>query len=338
MKRAAGRRAVGITSTVPLEVIFAAGLEPVDLNNRFITHRKRRVMVERAEASGFPVNICAWIKGIYEYAIEAGIRRVVGVRQGDCSNTHALMEAFEDAGIETIPFDYPVSRDAGDLRKAIAEFARWLGTNPQAAEKMRRAMSGLRGKLEYLDELTWREGKVTGTENHIWLINSSDMQGNWKVFEKSLDGFLDRAGRRRTSPRRPRLGFVGIPPVVDDLHEVLESRGAAVVYNEFQRQFSMPGKHGSLVEQYLSYTYPYGTSERIKDIANEAARRKLDGVVHYVQSFCFRQLADRAVRNALRAPVLTLECDRPGQLDARSLTRVEAFLELVTTGAAQPNR
>jgi hypothetical protein len=32
---------VGITTTVPVEVIFAAGLEPVDLNNAFVWSRVR---------------------------------------------------------------------------------------------------------------------------------------------------------------------------------------------------------------------------------------------------------------------------------------------------------
>lgn len=42
---------------------------------------------------------------------------MVAVTQGDCSNTPALMETLELAGIETIPFAYPFDRDY-DLLKA----------------------------------------------------------------------------------------------------------------------------------------------------------------------------------------------------------------------------
>lgn len=322
-------KSIGITSSVPLEIVFAAGLRPVDLNNRFVTHRDRRSLVEEAEAAGFPLNFCAWIKGIHAFAVRFGVKRVIGVRQGDCSNTHVLMEAFEDAGIEVIPFDYPLDREAAHMREALEALAGRLGTMLGKAEEMRRAMEGLRGKLEKLDEMTWRDGKVSGAENHLWLINSSDMRGDWRRYEKALDEFLAKANKRRGHKGRFRIGFAGIPPIVDDLYDVLEARGARVVYNEFQRQFSMPGRHGSLVDEYLEYTYPYGTALRIADIRRETARRRLDGLVHYVQSFCFRQLADRMVRRAVEVPVLTLEFDRPGTFDGRSLTRVEAFLELL---------
>ena len=64
-------------------------------------------------------------------------------------------------------------------------------------------------------------------------------------------------------------------------------------------------------------------------MAEEVKRRRIDGIVHYVQSFCFRHIQDRLVRERLRMPILTLEVDRPGPLDARSRTRVEAFLEML---------
>ena len=59
-----GDRRVGITTTVPIEIIFAAGLAPVDLNNAFITSPDAGKMVEKAEGMGFPRNMCAWVKGI----------------------------------------------------------------------------------------------------------------------------------------------------------------------------------------------------------------------------------------------------------------------------------
>jgi len=324
-----GPDAIGITSTIPVEIVFAAGLTPVDLNNRFITDDARRSLVAAAEAAGFPLNFCAWIKGIYGWVARAGIRRVIGVIQGDCSNTHLLLEILEEEGLEVVPFEYPADRDPARLEKALERLAGDLGTDLASAEDERRRMEPLRRKLERLDEMTWRGGRVTGLENHLWLVNSSDMRGERRRFESELDVFLAEAAERPPARSRFRLGFLGIPPIVDDLYERLAERGAAVVYNEFQRQFSMPGRHRDLVEQYLAYTYPYRTALRVADIRRETARRKIDGLVHYVQSFCYRQLQDRAVKKAAGAPVLALEFDRPGRLDARSMTRIEAFLELL---------
>jgi len=96
----------------------------------------------------------------------------------------------------------------------------------------------------------------------------------------------------------------------------------------------LPESH-SLSEQYLQYTYPYGVAPRIADIRQEVSRRRIDGLIHYVQSFCFRHIQDRLIRQAAGVPVLTLEYDRPGPLDGRSRTRLEAFLEMLDLRRAQ---
>jgi benzoyl-CoA reductase/2-hydroxyglutaryl-CoA dehydratase subunit BcrC/BadD/HgdB len=106
------------------------------------------------------------------------------------------------------------------------------------------------------------------------------------------------------------------------------------VFHEFQRQFSMPAAVAAppaadLVAQYLAYTYPYGIDGRIADITHAVRERRLDGLVHYVQSFCFRHIQDRLLREAVNAPVLTLEFDRPGPVDGQSRTRLEAFVEML---------
>ncbi len=49
--------------------------------------------------------------------------------------------------------------------------------------------------------------------------------------------------------------------------------------------------------------------------------------MHYVQSFCHRQIEDRLWRERAGLPILTLEADRPGKVDERTRTRIEAFIE-----------
>ena len=74
-------RTIGLTTTVPAEIIFAAGLRPLDLNNVFITSGCAAALVEEAEHNGFPRNSCAWNKGIYAAARALGLRRVAAVVQ-----------------------------------------------------------------------------------------------------------------------------------------------------------------------------------------------------------------------------------------------------------------
>jgi benzoyl-CoA reductase/2-hydroxyglutaryl-CoA dehydratase subunit BcrC/BadD/HgdB len=126
-----------------------------------------------------------------------------------------------------------------------------------------------------------------------------------------------------------RLGFAGIPPIFTDLWPFLSELGAAVVYHEFPRQFSMPYETPDLVEQYLRYTYPYDIEGRLADLKEAAATRRLDGLVHYTQSFCFRQMFDQYLRDHLDLPILTIEGDRPTRLDSRTRMRLEAFVDVL---------
>jgi benzoyl-CoA reductase/2-hydroxyglutaryl-CoA dehydratase subunit BcrC/BadD/HgdB len=320
---------VGITSTVPVEAVLAAGLIPVDLNNAFIMAPDRAAMIASAEARGFPLNLCAWIKGVYAAAKALGIRRVIGVTRGDCSSTEKLLEVWDHEGLEAIPFAYPRDPDPAAMGQAIAELARRLSTTKAHAEERRLGLIPLRAMLRELDELSWQEGKVTGSENHLWLVSGSDFNGSPERFAAELKRFLEEA-RRRNAPRGfIRLGFVGVPPIFDDLYQFLESRGARVVFNETQRQFAMIGESSDLAEQYSAYTYPYPTSWRLADIRREIERRSLRAVIHYAQTFCPRQIEAILMRESLGVPVLTIEADKPGPLDARTMTRIEAFLEQI---------
>jgi benzoyl-CoA reductase/2-hydroxyglutaryl-CoA dehydratase subunit BcrC/BadD/HgdB len=321
---------IGITTTVPVEVLLAAGLTPVDLNNAFITSPQRQALVARAEMDGYPRNVCGWIKGIYATVLESGFRRIVAVTQGDCSQTHAMMETLQARGVEVVPFAYPYDRDADLLRYQIQHLASCFGTTWAQAEEVRCRLLPVRRLLQQVDELTWREGLVSGFENHSVLVSASDFEGDVEGFAQRVANLVKVASTRVPKPARARLAIVGVPPIVDDLYEVLEQLEARVVFNEVQRQFSMiPQLDCDLLEQYRRYTYPYDVFGRIEDIRCEVKRRRVDGVIHYVQTFCFRQIQDMLLKRSLDVPVLTLEGDKPTALDARNRLRLEAFLETI---------
>ena len=325
---------LGITTTIPLEIALAGGWDLVDLNNRFVTHPSPAGLVREAEELGLARTLCAWIKGIYAWALaNPQVGTIVAVTQGDCSNTHALMELLGRAGRRVVPFDYPFDRQPSTLRHSLERLARELGTDLGSAEAVRGELLPLRRELDRLDRLTWRDGLVSGEENFNWLINSSDLEGDRKDYARRLDGFLARAAGRQPRNQGVRLGLLGVPPIMSDLHQVLDELGGRVVFNEVPRQFAMladPGEEPpDLVAQYLAYTYPYHVSARVADIAREVERRNLQGLVHYTQSFCFRQMQDLILREDLRVPMLTLEGDRVGPVDARTRMRLEAFVDVL---------
>jgi len=103
--------------------------------------------------------------------------------------------------------------------------------------------------------------------------------------------------------------------------------GEAGDTSPFPVEASGPGR--ALFRQYLSYTYPYDVFARIADIKREVRRRRLHGLIHYVQSFCFRQMEDLLIRREVGLPMLTLEGDRPGPVEAPTRTRIESFIEML---------
>ena len=91
----------------------------------------------------------------------------------------------------------------------------------------------------------------------------------------------------------------------------------------------MPFHTNNLIEQYLAYTYPYGIFQRLSDIKTQITNRKIDGVIHYVQAFCFRHIEDIIVKQELSCPVLTIEGDTPINIDARTRIRIETFIQIL---------
>jgi benzoyl-CoA reductase/2-hydroxyglutaryl-CoA dehydratase subunit BcrC/BadD/HgdB len=322
-------RRIGITSTVPIEVVYAAGSTVIDLNNVFADSRASLSLVEQAERRGFPESSCSWIKGIYSEAHASKVDAVIAVLQGDCSNTHALMETLEMEGVETIPFLYPYDRDRDFLELQMRKLCRTFEVDRNRVDDKKRRFDAIRDKVEEIDRLTWQDARVSGFENHLFQISCSDMKGDPDGFEKEVEVFLARAAARNPAEGDLRLGYLGIPPIIGGIYEFVESQGARVVFNELQRQFRMAGKTDDIVDQYLEYTYPYHIRFRLEDIKREIELRRLDGVIHYVQAFCFRQIEDMIIRKELNLPVLTIEGNRPGRIDVRTKIRIEAFLDML---------
>jgi benzoyl-CoA reductase/2-hydroxyglutaryl-CoA dehydratase subunit BcrC/BadD/HgdB len=333
-------KTIGITTTVPIEILLAAGYNPVDLNNLFIGSIEREWMVNIAERAGFPQNCCTWIKGIYGVCLGHDIKNVLCVTTGDCSNTTMLMEVLRLKGIDVLPFAYPEKPDVVLVHKALQNLAQTLGTTLAKAEKVRKDLERARQLALKLDELTWEDGVVSGLENHYWLVSTSDFNGDLVEYERRLRELLAEVKTRKRYPdNQLRLAYIGVPPVfAEGLYPYIEQNGARVVFNEIQLQFAMPTPGRSLAEQYSNYTYPYSIRGRVKDIVSELHRRRVDGVIHYVQAFCHRGIGDIIFRHAIHLPVLTLEGNTDFMLNAHVKTRIEAFIDMLRRRATAQSK
>ena len=322
---------IGITTTVPIEVLIAAGYQPVDLNNVLVSDPNPERLVNIAERAGFPLNCCSWIKGIYGVCLDCGIDNILCVTGGDCSNTIMLMEVLKLKGLNAIPFAYPDQPDPQRMQHTLQTLSETLGTTLEAARRVRDELQPGRDLALRLDELTWKENVVSGWQNHLWLVSASDFNQDYRKYYHELQGVLaDCSQQQPHPPAYLRLAYIGVPSVyAQDLYRHLERNNARVVFNEVQRQFAMPEPGESLAEQYSNYTYPYSIHERLKDIKTELRRRQIDGVIHYVQAFCHRGIGDIIFRDAIDLPILTLEGNDDFFLTNHIKTRIEAFLDML---------
>jgi benzoyl-CoA reductase/2-hydroxyglutaryl-CoA dehydratase subunit BcrC/BadD/HgdB len=320
---------IGITTTIPIEPVFASGNVPYDLNNMFISSKNPAKYIEFAEEVGYPSTVCSWIKGLYSVAIQENMDLVVGVVRGDCSNTGSLLETLESKNIKTYPFSYPYPKNSSSLKREIEKLMHFLKVTHIQIDQILPKIELARRLAWKMDEITYKENKIHSEENHAYLVSTSDFKSDLDLYIKTIKELIENAKDRAPIPHSIRLGYIGVPPIFLDIYKFLEKNKAYVVFNEVQRQFSMPYPDLNWSDRYLKYTFPYSIFDRIKDIKKEIEKRKIDGLIHYVQSFCHRQITDLVLRENIDVPILTVEGNQPINLDERTKIRLESFIDML---------
>ena len=260
------------------EAIFAAGLRPLDLNNMFITSGIASHSSKRPSGAASRAIPARGTRASSPPRAGSGSKRIAAVVQGDCANTHALVEMLRADSVEIVPFAFPYSpADSALLELALDRFAAALGATRQEAEDWKAPLDRARSLAHRMDVLNWRENRATGAEQHLWTISCSDFFGDPERYAARASERIAECAARPPDERSIRLGLLGVPPICDGFFELLESHGARVVFNEIPRQFAMPQPTRSLVEQYSRYTYPYDIFHRLADIREQLALRRVRG-------------------------------------------------------------
>lgn len=322
---------IGITTTVPVEVLYTAGFKPVDLNNLFITSENYKNYIETAERRGFPKSSCAWIKGLYGVCKDLDIETIVGIEEGDCSNTSVLNEILAAEKIKILPFRFPTSHKLDSVKREIDLFIETLNVKIKDVENTRDRLNNIRNLVKEVDELTYKEFKVSGFENHLIQVSCSDFNGDPEEYKRVILEKLKEFKSREPVIPKVKLGYIGVPPMTGDLYSFVENQDAGIIYNEVQREFAFPRFEAAdtIYHQYYNYTYPYSSAFRLAEIRNQIKERKLDGIIHYTQAFCHKALEDILIKDGLDIPILHIEGDKINHLDERTKLRLEAFIDML---------
>jgi len=317
---------VGFTSSIPLEILLAAGRQPLDLGRHFLGADAPRELVEEADFAGFPPEAGCLLRGIYGAALQRGVRELVVVTSDEDSGNRALMEVLQLHGTRVFPFHYPFDRSSDSLAHELKKLARHFHASAVDINQVRQRLNKIRRKVHEIDRLCWEDNRVNSTELAHFLGGCSDMRGNPDEFEREIDGFLARARKRQSRKEVLRLALIGTPPLAANLMQTLEELNGRVVYYESPYQGTFPQPGDSLVEQYLNYTTPYDILTRLEDLEQVIETRRIDGVIHSLHAGSCRAVEDVIIRRRLNRPILTLTGHRPGPVDARTRVCLENFL------------
>jgi benzoyl-CoA reductase/2-hydroxyglutaryl-CoA dehydratase subunit BcrC/BadD/HgdB len=316
---------IGLTATIPLEILIASNRKPHDLNRLFLSDSNPQELIEEAELAGFPKSACPATKGVYGTALRHGVNELIVVTGGACGNIRSLMDILALHDMTIVPFSYPQDRSPDSLAHEIKKLAHHFNASPSGINQARIRLNAIRTKVHEIDRLCWQENKGSGAENHHVLLATSDMKGDPDRFEREIDQLLGKIANRKPRKEKIRLAYLGIPPLWSNLYETFEGLGGRVVYNEFPHQTSMPDLRDSLVEQYCGFTPHYDIFTRLAEIERQLETRQVHGIIHSLQSPCTGQVEDLIFRQRLKLPLLTLCTNRLGPVDNHTRMQIADF-------------
>ncbi|NJD77156.1 MAG: 2-hydroxyacyl-CoA dehydratase [Candidatus Methanoperedens sp.] len=305
---------IGLTALVPPELIFACGGEPVDVNNIIPASKK------------YPRNkLCAWTAIWKEMLVERelSVDSLIVVAGGDCHNALVDGQKVAMSGIPTHFFFYPFDGDPEYLESQLYGLSGFLG-GIKFPEKIKQ-INDLK-KLGQKIDIKRSRGRITSGEAFNILISFSDLRGNLEEFQKNIASIKEHSIKTGN-----RIALIGVPPIFCDFHDVAQSLGLHIVFDELPYEFIR--HRGANIREiacdYREYTFARPLDFRINFLQKELEKRKVDGIIHYTQFACHHMLEDEIIRSRLDYPVLTIQGDLPGNTPQQIKLRLEAFREML---------
>jgi benzoyl-CoA reductase/2-hydroxyglutaryl-CoA dehydratase subunit BcrC/BadD/HgdB len=306
------QKKIAITALVPPELIFACSCEPFDVNNVIPGSRK------------YPRNkLCAWT-AIWQEMLskrEINIDSLIVVAGGDCHNALVDGQKVSMSGIPTHFFFYPFDGDPDYLESQLYKLSDFLGNivSPEKPGQIRELK-----KLGRKIDKERADGKISSSDAFRIMISFSDLMGDLDKCREAISSI-----KKQKIDLHNRVALIGVPPIFHDFHDVAQSLGLAVIFDELPFEFiSHSGTDiHEIACDYCDYTFARPLDFRIKFLQEELEKRKVEGVIHYTQFACHHMLEDDILRSKLDYPMLTIQGDLPGNTPEQIKLRLEAFRE-----------
>ncbi len=360
-----GKKVVGTFCTyVPEELTLAVGAACVGLcgGAEIATEEVEKIL---------PRNLCALIKSSFGFKVGKLCPYVEAcdllVGETTCDGKKKYYEILAEYGnvyVMELP-QRKEERDRSLWREEVRELARRLEEltgERMTVESLKEAIRVVNNKREALLRLMEvrkaRPPVISGKD--ALLINQIAFYDEPRRFAKQVNELCEELEKRAQEGKgvaddsAPRILLSGCPMAIPNwkLPHILESAGAAVVMEELCtgiRYFrylvddspgDVEGLLDSIADRYLEIDCAVFTpnQRRIENIKQLAKEYQADGLVYYAIQFCdpYTVEAYRVKKAAeeMELPFLYIETDYSQEDVAQISTRVEAFLEMLGSRAA----
>lgn len=346
-KAKSGKQVVGCISTyIPEEIVYAAGLLPVEIIGKYETLSKADVYL--------PSFSCSFMRGFLEKLLEKEYEYLDLIALPSlCDSIWGFYSIWQelspDARIYLLHYPSQRSKQALDYFVDVVEgFKSYIEAFTGKAisdDDLRTAIEVYeqnRKLLKHLYELRKKESPpISGVEALQIVLSSMTMPKH--LHNQLLEALLNEVENRREYPKGDVRLLVSGHIVEDpDVLRVIEDSGGLIVSDDLDtgsRYFwSLTDGAAKPVEaiskRYFELPSPYGSSfeDRIEYLKAMVKEFQVDGIVFPTRKFCDPYLFDYAVLGRVMkedgVPSMLLEYEYP--LAKASLkTRVEAFVEMV---------
>ncbi|MDR4496669.1 MAG: acyl-CoA dehydratase activase [Candidatus Scalindua sp.] len=337
----------------PVEIIRAAGFHPI------------RIKGEEGDNSSSDEllcnNICSYIKTIADKKVTGALSQLEGVVfTNSCDGMRRLYDAWVriDNGSK---FNYILDIPKNNDEASILYFADLIKTLKERLEKFYKLKINIedinnsislynevRDKVTVFLQKQWN-GYVGYSGYDVYSLLKKGINAvpeKFNDYMTSLTALMKKIGDVPESKSVPKLLIWGSILENEEIIKIIEDAGAQVVLDDlctgsrfFDKKVEITDNpYRSISERYLKKSpcsRMVNVFERIRNTISLIERNAINGAVYHTLKFCDHTLYDyplvKQEFTKKNIPLLHINCDNSSKSEGQVKTRIEAFIEQLTT-------
>ena len=337
----------------PVEIIRAAGFHPIRIKGEECDNSSSEELLCS--------NICSYIKTIADKKVTGALAQLEGVVfTNSCDGMRRLYDAWVriDNGSK---FNYILDIPKNNDEASILYFADLIKTLKERLEKFYKLKINIedinnsislynevRDKVTVFLQKQWN-GYVGYSGYDVYSLLKKGINAvpeKFNDYVTSLTALMKKIGDVPESKSGPKLLIWGSILENEEIIKIIEDAGAQVVLDDlctgsrfFDKKVEITDNpYRSISERYLKKSpcsRMVNVFERIRNTISLIERNAINGAVYHTLKFCDQTLYDyplvKQEFTKKNIPLLHINCDNSSKSEGQVKTRIEAFIEQLTT-------